>query len=232
MDIKVLASGSSGNCYRISDGSTSILLECGIKYKEIERLLDYNVDVSACLISHSHKDHSLSAKDLIKLGIDIYTSEETAKEIDLSGYGVHFLESNKQYTIGTFLVVPFDLVHYHNNGEVCKNFGYLIYSTVTKDKLLFATDTAYIHNRFVGLNYIMIETNYCEELLDIYNIAVVEKRRYISHQSLETAIKFLKANDLSKVKQIYAIHLSSNKANKKIVKEKLQMATGKEVIVY
>ena len=54
MDIKVLASGSSGNSYRISDGSTSLLLECGIKYNEIQRRLNYNVSVTGCLISHSH----------------------------------------------------------------------------------------------------------------------------------------------------------------------------------
>lgn len=231
MDIKVLASGSSGNCYRISDGSTSLLLECGIKYQDIERKLNYSLNVSGCLISHSHKDHSLCAKELLRYGINIYTSEITANEIGIKGYGVHYLESGKQYKIGTFLIIPFDLVHFHNSGDECKNFGYLIYSKVTKEKLLFATDTAYIHNRFKGLTYIMIETNYISDYINEEQISAVEKRRYMSHQSLETAIEFLKATDLSKVEEIYAIHLSHDKTNKFEIKKKLQEVTGKLVII-
>lgn len=35
MDIQVLASSSRGNCYRIDDGTTPILLECGIPFKDL-----------------------------------------------------------------------------------------------------------------------------------------------------------------------------------------------------
>ena len=164
-------------------------------------------------------------------GIDIYTSETTANEIGIEGYGVHCLESAKQYQIGTLLIIPFDLVHYHNNGDECKNFGYLIYSKVTKEKLLFATDTAYIHNRFKGLTHIMIETNYISDFVNEEQISAVEKRRYMSHQSLETAIEFLKATDLSKVEVIYAIHLSHDKTDKNVIKQRLQEVTGKLVII-
>ena len=231
MDIKVLASGSSGNCYRLSDGSTSLLLECGIKYKDIERKLNYNLDVSACLITHGHSDHCLCAKELLKFGIDIYTSAETANEIGITGYGVHCLESGKQYEIGSFIVIPFDLVHYHTSGEECKNFGYLIYSKLTKEKLLFATDTAYIHNQFKGLTHIMLETNYISDFISDEQISAVEKRRYMSHQSLETAIEFLQATDLSKVEEIYAIHLSHDKTDRNVIKQRLQEITGKLVII-
>ena len=35
MQIDVLASGSKGNCYRVSDGKTSLLLEAGIAFSAI-----------------------------------------------------------------------------------------------------------------------------------------------------------------------------------------------------
>lgn len=55
MEIKVIASGSSGNCYVIKDGVTTILLECGVKYDRILKGVDYIIaNVSGCLLSHSH----------------------------------------------------------------------------------------------------------------------------------------------------------------------------------
>ncbi len=43
MLIKILATGSKGNCYHVSDGVTELLIECGIRYTEIIRGLDYSV---------------------------------------------------------------------------------------------------------------------------------------------------------------------------------------------
>ena len=55
MDIQVFASGSTGNCYKVSDGTTSIMLECGIPIKRIKKGCDYKIhEIAACLISHGH----------------------------------------------------------------------------------------------------------------------------------------------------------------------------------
>ena len=49
------ASGSTGNCYKISDGGTPLLLECGIKYKDIQKGCGFKLgEIEACLISHEH----------------------------------------------------------------------------------------------------------------------------------------------------------------------------------
>ena len=49
------ASGSRGNCYRITDGSTPLLLECGIQYKQIQKGCGFRLsEIRACLISHEH----------------------------------------------------------------------------------------------------------------------------------------------------------------------------------
>lgn len=43
MQIKILATGSKGNCYHVSDGVTELLVECGIRYTDIVRGLDYKI---------------------------------------------------------------------------------------------------------------------------------------------------------------------------------------------
>ena len=54
--IKTLASGSTGNAYHISDGSTSLLIECGIPIAKIKQGLNYRLSgVDGCLISHQHQ---------------------------------------------------------------------------------------------------------------------------------------------------------------------------------
>jgi phosphoribosyl 1,2-cyclic phosphodiesterase len=55
MIIKSIASGSSGNCYKISDGKTSLLLECGIPIKKIKLGCDFDLsDILGCLVTHEH----------------------------------------------------------------------------------------------------------------------------------------------------------------------------------
>ena len=55
MEIKVIGTGSSGNCYLVSDGSSKILIECGLPMKKIKEGVEFNLsNVAGCLISHSH----------------------------------------------------------------------------------------------------------------------------------------------------------------------------------
>jgi len=55
ISIKTLASGSSGNCYIINDGKTSIMIECGLTIKQIREKGGFKIhEISGCLISHEH----------------------------------------------------------------------------------------------------------------------------------------------------------------------------------
>lgn len=56
MQIEVLGTGSSGNCYKISNGKFALLLECGLPFKKIQKKLNYKLtrEVDACLITHEH----------------------------------------------------------------------------------------------------------------------------------------------------------------------------------
>lgn len=232
MDIKVIASGSSGNAYRICDGQTALLLDAGIPIQRIKQALNFRVrDLSGCLITHSHGDHSKAAKDLARAGVDIYTSMGTLEACKLSGHRMKPIKALQELTIGSFAVLPFDVQH-----DAPEPLGFLLTSRLTGEKLLYFTDTYYIKYRFAGLTHIMGECNYS---MDIINQSVrngyipleLVPRLIKSHMSLEHFIDLLKANDLRQVEQIYLLHLSNNNSDAERFKVAVQKLTGTEVYI-
>lgn len=231
IEITTLATGSKGNCYHITDGSTPILLECGIKFKEIQRLLNFQTSgIKGCLLTHEHKDHCGGIKDVMKAGIDCYMSKGTKEAIGIQHHRMKTVESKKQFTLGTWTILPFDVQH-----DVSEPYGFLLVNQVG-EKLLFATDTYYIKYKFKGLTHIMVECNYSLSVLNA-NIeagtvpAVMKKRLLQSHFSLENVKEFFQANDLSKVQEIWLLHLSDNNSDEALFKKEIMELTGKVVYV-
>lgn len=234
IDIHCLGSGSSGNSYMIYDGSAALLIEAGLpKIKIIEGYFKYMDKICGCLITHEHKDHSKSAADLAAYGIDLYASAGTFKGITniKHSYRCNIISAGNQFRIGTYIIMPFETEHDCN-----EPLGFLIYSTITKEKLLFATDTYYIPNIFRNLNIIMVECNYSEILMQekvergLLNKSLA-KRIQQSHFALENVKDFLQANDLSKVTAIYLLHLSSENSDAFLFKNEIQRLTGKLVLI-
>lgn len=231
MTIKPLASGSKGNAYIVSDGVTTLLLDAGIPIKEIMIGCGFNTSsLAGCLITHSHMDHCKADKELIMLGVPVYMSEgtKTARNLNHRAYAV---SHGKSLVVGSFKVLPFDVEH-----DAPEPLGFVIESIATKEKLLYFTDTYYLKYKFSGLNYILGECNYSKEAMDR---AVDEgrlhvdlaKRLYKSHMSLETFLSFLRANDISKVKEIYLLHMSDTNGEEERFKREVQKLTGVEVYV-
>lgn len=55
MKLKILASGSKGNCYVLESPTGSLLIECGLPWWEIQKGLNFNLkEVVGALISHEH----------------------------------------------------------------------------------------------------------------------------------------------------------------------------------
>ena len=129
--ITALASSSKGNAYLISDGTTSLLLEAGISWKEIQRRLNFQTSrIAAALISHSHKDHSGYVKDAMKAGIDCYMSRETAEAIGATGHRIKAINAQQQFQVGTWSVLPFETQHDCPGREV-NSRGYGVPSRAT-----------------------------------------------------------------------------------------------------
>ena len=227
IEITPYASGSLGNCYRITDSRTPLLLECGIPYKEIQKKLNFRTsEIVACLISHEHQDHSKSVKDLMKVGIDCYMSKGTAEALDVSGHRLHIIQKKQQFKLGTWTILPFDTQH-----DATEPLGFLL-ANRDGDKLLYATDTYYIRYRFRDLTHIMIECNYSMDILKAKVKAglmepAIKRRILKSHFSLKHVKEFLQANDLSKVREIWLLHMSDGDSDAERFKREVQELTGK-----
>ena len=229
IDIKSLSSGSHGNCYWVSDGSTPLLLEAGISFSEIKKGIDYKTsELAGVLISHEHQDHCKAVEKITRRGIDCYMSQGTADELDINSHRINTVWTRGQFKVGSWSILPFETQH-----DAEQSLGFLIENSAG-EKLLFATDTYYIKYKFQNLNYIMIECNYSLDILK-ENIksgrvhAARKKRILKSHFSLENVKDFLKANDLSQVQEIWLLHLSSANSDAKRFKKEIQELTGKVV---
>src|SRR5690625_1443637 len=231
IEIKTLASGSTGNAYHVDDGHTQLLLECGISFKEIRKELNFNTsNLAGCLITHEHKDHSKGLNDVLKAGINTYMSKGTQEALSTYHHRIKPVEAKKQFTVGTWTILPFDVEH-----DVSEPYGFLL-ANKSGEKLLFATDTFYIRYKFKGLTHLLIECNHSMEILN-ENIASgrvhkgMKGRLIKSHFSLENVKEFLESNDLSRVQEIHLLHLSDTNRDEELFKREIQELTGKVVYV-
>jgi phosphoribosyl 1,2-cyclic phosphodiesterase len=223
LEFNPIASGSSGNCYILDDGSTQIMIEAGIPWKRVKMAMDFKTSsISACCPTHQHSDHSGYLKDVAKAGIDIYLMPETRQALGLEGHRYHDIELFKTFRVGTFQIKAFDLRH-----DV-PNCGFL-FASDAGEKALYITDSFYCKHRFPPVEIIAIECNYSTETMAPDLNPTRKERLYTSHFSLENVKRFLAANDLSKVREIWAIHISKENGCPEYFKEELQKATGKPV---
>ena len=229
LDIAVYASGSSGNCYTVSDGQTVVMLDCGLPFRRIERLTGFLLP-AAVFITHEHKDHSKAAQDFMRRGVDVYMTAGTAAALGIGAqHRLHILNPMEQTTVGRITVSAFPTQH--DAREPC---GFLLDDG--DDRVLYATDTYYIKYQFPGVTKMLIEANHSYKILEenvgahILNKALAE-RLIKSHFSIENVLTFLRANDLSKVKEIWLIHLSDGNADAGKFARMVEATTGKPVYI-
>ena len=80
MKIYCVASGSSGNCYVVSDGKNEIMLEAGVNPDKVIRAVGHIPKYA--LLTHEHDDHAKYSDKFDKYGVNVYCSRGTreAKE--------------------------------------------------------------------------------------------------------------------------------------------------------
>jgi phosphoribosyl 1,2-cyclic phosphodiesterase len=227
MQIKIIASGSTGNAYWISDGKTELLIEAGIPISRLKKGLNFRLSkMDGCLITHEHKDHSKAVLDVLKAGVDVYCTEGTAKALGITGMEWREIFEDIMFRVGTFVITPFATIH-----DAAEPVGFVIYSLDTFEKILFATDTTDVPIRPLLLTHVMIECNYDDALLQEHLESGtmperLQNRVEASHLSLERCMSVLSSLNLSLVKAIYLLHLSQHHSDKNRFVKAIQILTG------
>jgi phosphoribosyl 1,2-cyclic phosphodiesterase len=228
--IAPIASSSAGNSYLLDNGTSRLIVELGIPWRQIKKALNFDLSrVAGAIVTHGHLDHCRAVKEVAMAGIDVYLSMPTADSLKVTGHRIHIVEPMQQFKVDEWTVLPFGVEH-----DAAGALGFLIFSKA--EKILFLTDTSFCRYRFQGITRLMIEANYDQDILE-RNVAagLVESSRrerlIKSHMSIQRVVDFLKANDLSKLKEIFLMHLSAENSDEQFFKTTIQQMTGTPVYI-
>lgn len=191
MKLKVLSSGSIGNCYLLETNTETLILDCGIPIKDIKIGLDFDLTkVVGAVVSHGHQDHVKAAEDLKKIGIPVWQPY-------LDGFEINQVQKRGY---GKFKITSFELPH-----DGINNCGFLI--EISGQKILYMTDFEYCRYVFKKqkVNHILIECNYQQEYVDQDLPNFEHKVR--GHCSLDTCKDFIKANATDSLQTVLLLHI-------------------------
>jgi phosphoribosyl 1,2-cyclic phosphodiesterase len=212
--LKVIGTGSKGNCYLLTVGDEVLVIEAGVNFTAIKKALNFDLSkVVGVLITHEHGDHSCAVKDFQKFGKDIYCTVGTAEALKLKDYKINF--TNHWYAVGNFAVCPFST--FHDAADPC---GFLI--VFNGKRLVFLTDSSDLRTKFDDVDYWIIEANYSNKKLQKSGLDnKIKKRIQDTHMSIDRCKTIL---DYHNAKFAVLIHASENHADKKEFIKKIPYA--------
>lgn len=232
MQIQVLGSGSSGNCYIMNDKNNVILIDVGLSFSIIKEHLPIGENfIYSVFITHAHRDH---VKGLLSFAKSfkprLYSSYGTLQEIPSKEKIIPYLtkniylEPNKSYLIEDFKCSTCALSH-----DAWTPLGYAI--TLAGTTVAFITDTgktlANMEEMATTADIIFLESNYEDTILHAnhrYNPAL--KKRILSddgHLSNKDCSNFLhNVAKHGKLKKCFLSHISEDTNNYDLVEEYAQ----------
>ena len=217
-----LGSGSSGNCYLLQSGETSILLDAGISTRTLKKHLkelDISLedDVAAVFITHDHADHIKAVGTIAcECGKTIYATRlvhegiacNRCLKIEVPANRMAYVEKGKTVEVGNFRVTPFDVPH---DSRDC--VGYVVEADDVRFCLI--TDVGHVTDTIreqVGLaNYLVLEANHDINMLQMGKYSPYLKERISSdqgHLNNEQAVNLIAEYATPQLRHVWLCHLS------------------------
>lgn len=141
--------------------------------------------------------------------MDIFSNKDVADKFE----GVKILRPKTRYKIGGFYVTPLEVEHN------VPNFAYIIEHEEI-GKFVFCTDLTHFQYKIKGVNHLLIESNYSEEIV-INHLCDNEVIRSMSenHMDINEAIKAIRNNISSNLNTIILCHLSDGQSDERLFKQ-------------
>lgn len=201
MKVQVINSGSSGNCYLLTDSQNhTLILEAGKgTFDDALRQVPDIAKIAAVVISHRHIDH--------------YGDMEKWKNAGIKVYGPDQMQHAEQFNIACAGMVPYSVIPLaveHDPGIICHAF--FVRANYEGKNLFFATD-CYNYSRIIDalpepLSLAMVETNHDAHLLDTGKYpADLKERIRKTHCSVQRASLAIQR---AKCTKFLLIHPSEN----------------------
>ncbi len=217
-----LASGSSGNCYYISNGTVSILIDMGIGVRTIKkRLSEYSISIETIdlvLVTHDHIDHikhlGAFAERYFK---PVYATAELHNALANNfttrgkiGSFKRVIEAEKAAEYAGVKITAFPVPH-----DGTENFGY--YIEISGKKITLVTDvgrvTETVEKYAKKAEHLIFESNYDSTMLNngFYPKMLIDRisngKGHLSNLESSEAIKNIYHPSM---KSLFLCHLSAN----------------------
>ena len=233
-----LFSGSKGNCYCITSGERSILIDVGRSAKQIEASLkDNNIDpdsIEGIFITHEHTDHIKGVRVFAsKYGIDVFATDGTLSEMENSQQLAP--EKFRSRVIGDGAEVAGMTIRPFRTSHDCReSVGYTV-ETANSRKVALVTDTGCIteeiRQALTGCDVAVIESNHDVNMLLNGRYPYPLKRRILSqygHISNDTCSALLPKLVKEGTSRIILAHLSKENNFPQLALQSARCTLGKE----
>ena len=213
-----LGSGSKGNALIVQVAETIVMMDCGFGLAETEaRLARAGLmpdDLDAILVTHEHSDHIGGVASFArKHKLPVWLTHGTAKVFNkgsLSNALINFVDPHEVFSVGNVEVTPYFVPH-----DACEPVQYVFSDGNARLGVLTDTGsiTAHIENTLSGCDALVLECNHDLDMLMRGPYPASLKQRVagkFGHLDNVTAASLLAGIDCSRLKHIFAAHLSQH----------------------